>query len=150
MDFKSVDDVLDFAITREEEAASFYTQLAERAESSALKTTLLEFAKEEEGHKAKLEAVKRGDKMVGSATKVVDLKIGDYLVDIKPSASMTYQEALVLAMKAEKTAFMLYTDLAAACSDPTMQKLFLNLAQEEAKHKLRFEVEYDENVMTEN
>ena len=34
--------------------------------------------------------------------------------------------------------------------DAGLQETFLGLAQEEAKHKLRFEVEYDEFVLTEN
>ena len=31
-----------------------------------------------------------------------------------------------------------------------MRELFLSLAQEEAKHKLRFEIEYDDMILTEN
>lgn len=53
-------------------------------------------------------------------------------------------------MKKEKAAFKLYNDLAAAASDETSREMFLMLAQEEAKHKLRFEVEYDNNILTEN
>jgi rubrerythrin len=53
-------------------------------------------------------------------------------------------------MKKEKKAFRLYNDLASTCGDPKLEELFLSLAQEEAKHKLRFEVEYDDYVMSEN
>ena len=60
------------------------------------------------------------------------------------------QEALILAMKKEKVAFKLYTDLAAAVSSADLKNTFLSLAQEEAKHKLRFEVEYDNEIMGEN
>ena len=81
---------------------------------------------------------------------MLDLKIGDYLVEQKPSASMDYQSALILAMKQEKAAFRLYTDLAASTDDDNVRDLFLGLAQEEAKHKLRFEVEYDEDFLREN
>ena len=31
-----------------------------------------------------------------------------------------------------------------------VKKLFLTLANEEAKHKLRFEIEYDDEVLNEN
>ena len=51
----------------------------------------------------------------------------------KPSASMDYQSALILAMKQEKAAFRLYTDLAASTDDEKTRDLFLSLAQEEAK-----------------
>jgi rubrerythrin len=53
-------------------------------------------------------------------------------------------------MKREKAAFKLYSDLAAACSDPQVRETLLRLAQEEAKHKLRFELEYDDTIQGEN
>jgi rubrerythrin len=53
-------------------------------------------------------------------------------------------------MKAEKAAYTLYNSLAEATDNGELKKLFLMLAQEEAKHKLRFEVEYDEVVLAEN
>ena len=43
-----------------------------------------------------------------------------------------------------------YSDLAAATEDDSVRTTLLALAQEEAKHKLRFEIEYDEHVLTEN
>jgi rubrerythrin len=63
---------------------------------------------------------------------------------------MDYQSALILAMKQEKAAFRLYTDLAASTDDEKVRDLFLGLAQEEAKHKLRFEVEYDDDFLRDN
>ena len=62
---------------------------------------------------------------------------------------MTYIDALIVAMKKEKAAFKLYIDLAAATQDEKIKIVFLELAQEEAKHKLRFEIEYDDS-MTDN
>ena len=63
---------------------------------------------------------------------------------------MDYQSALILAMKKEKAAFRLYTDLAASTEDEGIRDLFQGLAQEEAKHKLRFEVEYDDDFLRDN
>jgi rubrerythrin len=150
MQFDSVDAALDFAIQNEQDASDFYTELAAKMEKPNMKQAFESFAAEEMGHKAKLEAVKKGK--IGKLTKakVLDLKIGDYLVEQKPSASMDYQSALILAMKQEKAAFRLYTDLAASTNDAGMRDLFLGLAQEEAKHKLRFEVEYDDDFLREN
>jgi len=53
-------------------------------------------------------------------------------------------------MKAEKAAFILYTDLALATDDPGLKETLLRPAQEEAKHKLRFEIEYDDEILKEN
>ncbi len=148
--WNSINEALDYAIEQEEEAAAFYTGLAERSQDASTRAILEGFAKEEEGHKAKLEAVKAGDIPRTANAKVADLKIGDYLVDVEASPDMDYQDALIVAMKKEKAAFRLYTDLAGLTDDPQLRSTFLFLAQEEAKHKLRFEVEYDENVLAEN
>jgi rubrerythrin len=150
MQFDSVDAALDFAIQNEQDASDFYTELASKMEKPQMKQTFQGFAAEERGHKAKLEAVKKGKMAKLSKDKVLDLKIGDYLVEQQPSANMDYQSALILAMKKEKAAFRLYTDLAGSTDDEGMRELFLGLAQEEAKHKLRFEVEYDDDFLREN
>ena len=71
---------------------------------------------------------------------------GNYVTTWFPSSA----SALILAMKKEKAAFQLYTDLAAETEDPEVKAIFEGLAQEEAKHKLRFEVEYDDMILTEN
>ena len=145
--FDSVDDILDFAIDREQVAVDFYLGLADTMEKDWMKKVFTQFAKEEKGHKAKLMAVKKGKRMVSAAEKVQDLKIGDYLVDVEPAADMSYQQVLVIAMKREKVAFKLYNDLAERVDDAEIKDLFLGLAQEEAKHKLRFEVEYDDMIV---
>ena len=105
---------------------------------------------EELGHKKKLEAIKAGKRLVPSAEKVTDLKLAEYVVDVDPDAELNYQNALILAMKREKSSFKLYTDLAAAAESEDLKQTFLALAQEEAKHKLRFEIEYDDVILKEN
>ncbi|MFH0825776.1 MAG: ferritin family protein [Pseudomonadota bacterium] len=148
--WKSVDEVLDFAISQEEEAAKFYTDLSAKMDRPWMSKIFNDFAKEELGHKKKLEGVKAGKTLVPAQKKVLDLKIGDYLVDVSPDAEMDYQQALVLAMKKEKKAFKMYSDLADSTDDENLKQTFMALAQEEAKHKLRFEIEYDDFVTTEN
>ena len=84
-------------------------------------------------------------------TKFKDLKIGDHLEDVgEIGPNIDYQTALIIAMKAEKNAFRLYTELAAAAGDGNLKAMLLSLAQEEAIHKLRFEVEYDDHFLSEN
>lgn len=148
--FSSANEVLDFAIEREEEAAQFYTDLGSKMEKSFMREVFEDFAKEEQGHKAKLLAVKEGKLLISAESKITDLGIGDYLVDVEPVKDMGYQQALVVAMKKEKAAFKLYSHLAAITDDDSLRSLFQSLAQEEAKHKLRFELEYDEHFLPEN
>jgi rubrerythrin len=146
----SVDEILDFAIKEEEEAAAFYSDLASKMESPAMRELFEQFAREEQGHKKKLLAIKENKSLMPGERKVLDLQLSDYLVETEVTPGMDYRDALVVAMKKEKAAFRLYTDLAATAEDEALRATLQALAQEEAKHKLRFEVEYDEYVMTEN
>jgi rubrerythrin len=147
--FKSVNEILDFAIRNEEEAADFYTDLAGRVDWAGMKDVFVGFAEEEKKHKAKLLEIKAGKRMLSAEQKVLDLKMSDYLVDVEPTPEMDYQSVLILAMKREKIAYKMYHNLAGLVGGD-LKTLFLSLAQEEAKHKLRFEVEYDDYVLREN
>jgi len=148
--FNSVDEILDFAIKSEQSALDFYTKLATNSKNIAMKEVFLEFAEEEKTHKKRLETIKEEKNFKVEIAKIQDLKISEYITDVKQSDNMTYQEALILAMKREKNAVKLYTDLSAIVEDDKMRILFKSLANEEAKHKLRFEIEYDNEVLREN
>jgi rubrerythrin len=149
-EFESIEDILDFAIQAEQDAVDFYTDLAGKAVSADMRDTFNEFAKEEISHKARLIKIKEEGMFPETSSAVTDLKIADYLVRIQPTPGMSYQDALILAMKREKAAFRLYTNLASKAPNDKMKRLFESLAMEESKHKLRFEIEYDEYVLREN
>ena len=91
--------------------------------------------------------VKAGELPAVTEEQIQDLKITDYLIEPEPTANMTYQEALLFAMKAEKAAFTMYTKLTELADNASLARVFQSLAQEEAKHKLRFEIEYDDHVL---
>lgn len=148
--FENINEILDFAIQAEQGAVNLYTGLAEKATVEEMKIVFMEFAREEMGHKARLLKIKEEGIIDLPNEKVNDLKISDYTGDVAPSDNMDYQEALVLAMSQEKAAFKLYTKLADRATEGNIRNLFLGLAQEEAKHKLRFELEYDEFVLRDN
>ena len=150
-DFPSVDAVLDHAIAMEQAAVDLYLQLAERIKTEIMRDVFRAFAQEERGHKAKLEAFKAGKRpALGAVEMVQDLRIADYTSDVMLSDGSSYADILVFAMKQEKLAFRLYSDLSERAGDAQVRDLFMALAQEEAKHKLRFEIEYDQHVLTEN
>lgn len=140
--FKSVDEVLDFAISREIDAQAFYVKLAGLVENPKMVKFLSDLALEELGHKEKLEALKAGKGEIGEQD-VGELDIVDYVKDVVTHSKMSYTDLLVVAMKKEETSRKLYADLAATVQQQELKNIFLKLAQEEAKHKLRFELEYD-------
>ncbi len=148
--FNSVNDILDFAIQAEQDAVEFYTKLSQHSSNSQMQQVFSDFAHEEMGHKARLLEIKETGILETSHEKVMDMKMADYIAHANISPDMTYADALVVAMKKEKAAFKLYLALSQRMQDPKMKELFLSLAQEESKHKLRFELEYDENVLKEN
>jgi rubrerythrin len=150
MKLDSVEKILDYAMEKEEDAAQFYMTLAGKMDKEYMKKVFEGFAKEEKGHKAKIQAIKKGKLMLKAEKKVMDLKIGDHLVEVDLDADIDYQQALILAMKAEKAAYKLYTELASATNDAGLKETLTALANEEAKHKLRFEIEYDDMVLSEN
>jgi len=148
--FKSVDEILDFAINAEQEAINFYLELASQAKNPEMKEVFLQFSREEETHKARLKKIKEEGVFEMAEEQVSDLKVSDYVVKTEPTPGMSYDDALILAMHKEKAAFKLYTNLEQRTDNPALKKVFRNLAIEESKHKLRFEIEYDEYVMREN
>jgi len=150
-EFKTINDVLNFAIKDEQRASDLYADLATKSRNREIQKMFEQFSKEELGHKKKLEAIRGQEIVPVSNEKVQDLKIGDYLVEVSTSRDdLSYQEALIVAMKEEKAAFRLYSNLATKTDHTDLKETFLSLAQEEAKHKLRFEIEYDDYILKEN
>jgi len=149
-EFKHVDEILVFAIEQEQKAVEFYTSLAKEAHSGEIKKVFLEFAGEEIKHKQRLTRIREEGVFTMPKQQVADLKIGDYIVDVKASGKLSYEETLVLAMKREKAAFKLYSNLAERAPNDELKEIFETLAMEESRHKLRFELEYDEYVLREN
>jgi len=147
MSFANIDEILDYAISKEEEAAALYLDLAGRADRPGMEKAFLEFASEEEGHKRHLESIKAGGMPALTIHQVQALGIAEHLVAPELSDNMTYAEALAFAIKAEQAASELYTGLAEATDDPNLAAIFTALASEEERHKHRFEVEYGEVVL---
>ena len=146
----TVDEVLDYAIDQEQQAADFYASFAARAEKAGMKKLLLEFAEEEKHHKERLLAAKTGERKLTPEKQVLDLKVSDYLVEVDASDNISFQDALIVAMKKERAAFKLYSDMAERVPDSNLRQVFVGLAKEEAKHKLFFETEYEEHVLMHN
>ncbi len=148
--FDSIDSVLSFAISKEEEAYHFYMTWSEKSRDAAIKEVLVEFAREELRHKELILEVKAGKPFEAKPQQVYDLKIGDYFVPVKPSEEMSYQDALQVAIQREIGARELYEYLASISAEGKIKKLFESLAKEEAKHKMRLEQIYDDEIYREN
>lgn len=142
MQDSTVNDILDMAIRKEEEAAELYRWLAEAVTRPGMREVFLEFAEQEMAHKDKLEKVKRGESTNFGTLEVETFGIAEELPDLQPSKNMTYAEALHYAILAEQAAHDLYLGLAGLASEGPIAEVFRALAAEEARHKRRFEQEY--------
>lgn len=146
MNFRSFEELIHFAIEKEQEAIDFYESASTQEPYSGGKEIFLEFAKEEKKHRNLLEGFLKGDKEIEDYTFkwVPDMKRSDYMVDLKYRKGMTYPEMLTLAMKREEKALQLYNDLISKAGKSNLVKVFKMLSQEEATHKLKLETIYDE------
>lgn len=146
MNFKSMDDILAYAIEKEKEAVSFYTELSQAETFSGAKQTFEDFAREEEKHVKLLEGFSADKgKIEGYKFKwIPDLKRSDYTVDITYEKGMPYTDTLRLAMKREEKALKLYNELMTKADNDDFANLFKMLCQEEATHKNILETLYDD------
>ncbi len=149
MHFENLEDIIDFAIEKEREAAEFYQKISNDEEDfSGSKKMFEEFAAEEQKHEKILQEFK-----TEGITKnveeyklkwITDIKRSDYLVDLDYEQGMPYNEILLLAMKREEKALKLYNEFLEQADTDEGKKLFKVLCQEEAKHKLALETIYDD------
>lgn len=149
MNFKSVNDILDFAIEKEVEAVEFYKEASEFAHAESIKESLLNFSNEEDKHRKMLTSFKENQTKIDSYEfkKITDLKRSDYLVvDIEYEKGMNFPDILRLAMKREEMAVKLYEKLSSLAKDSNMDNLFMILVQEESKHKNILETIYDDHM----
>lgn len=148
MNFKSVDEILEFAINNEKEAVEFYSSLAKKATQPSFKTIFEDFAKEEENHVNLLADISGNKEKIDSYEfkTITDLKISDYLVETDYEEGMAMPEILKIAMKKEETAVKLYSAMSAQTDHQDAKKVFQILVQEEAKHKLALETLYDDDL----
>jgi rubrerythrin len=147
MELNNFKEVMTFAIRKEAEAYNLYTTYSQLSKNPGTKVMFEELAKEEQKHREILQGVEQKDVSEYKLETIPDLKIGDFVDEQEFNPDMDYASALRLAIKREEHAFRLYNHIREGTENPELSKVFSVLAQEESKHKLRLETEYDENVL---
>lgn len=144
MTFETFEEIMEYAIEKEKEAAAFYLDAAKQEGYSGAKEMFEDFAKEELKHQEFLENFSNENVEHYKVEKIPDLKRSDYLVEIEYTPGMIYPDILKLAMKREESAVKFYGDFSNRAENADHKKLFQVLAQEEAKHKLKLETLLDD------
>ena len=147
MNEKQFEEIIRFAIQREIESMDFYNKASNMVKHSGTRDLFLDFVKQEEGHKTKLEEVLAGKIVLGKIQKIPNLKISDYMVESELKPDISYGDILRIAMKREERSVKLYTDLNEKNQQETLKTLFGFLIQEESKHKYYIEKLYDDEIL---
>lgn len=143
------EDIIAFAVAREEEAAAGYADMMAAAETPGLKELFRELRDEEGDHKRLLEGLDPVGAGSLEPAAVEDLGITDSLKAEPSHPDMSFQDALIFAARKEEQAARLYAGLAEGTGRAEDRKLFEFLAGREKLHKLKIETEYDKRVLTE-
>ena len=145
MEFKSVKDILEFSISKEEASVQFYQDLSLKVGDVALHTLFDTLASTEKKHieQLQLELTK-----MGYVVKTKDEEEPVYLWEEKLDIGdqirqMNYVDALVVAIQKERAAFRLYTQILGATKNKQFTAVLMELAEEEMRHVLLLEREYD-------
>ena len=141
----SDEEILKFAILRENEAHNFYLALASRTKEPPMQKLFEDLAAEELVHKERLELelIKAGKTI--STKKSPPRPANEYIISDNPSSQLdiNYKDILLLGMEKEEASFRIYVNLIPNIHDEQSREVLLALAEEEVKHKLRFETEYN-------
>ena len=144
MTIQDFNEILDFAVDREKEAVQFYRDLQDEAHFADQKTFLKELENMEMGHIVVIENLRKKQPSEMNLQTIPNLMISEYLVSDINDLDLGYQNILIKAMKREEMSVKLYKDMSIRFSDNELSQLFTKLANEEANHKYKFEVLYDE------
>ena len=141
---KTIADIIDIAIQREEEAYGFYMDIHHKVQDASVKDTVEFIAKEEIKHKEFLVGYRAGNYGSNSLrmADVVDYKIAEYLEEPEIDKESSSQEVYLIASHREAKSHLFYTELAGMHADSELKTMLLKMANEELKHKEKMEYLY--------
>jgi len=140
----SYEEILTFAIDREIDTNQFYLALASRVDDKEMCEIFEDLAQEELDHKSKLELELMKMGRTVEITQPPEAPLRTYIISNDQSLlDMDYKSLFRLAMEKEEASFRMYVDLVPHALDTESREMLLGLAQEEVRHKLRFQIEYD-------
>lgn len=141
MEFRTFEDILDFAILQEKTAQQFYAKLCNEVQNPDVQLFYRTLVQEEALHEEKLRELKRFEYELIEPDIQLLQKSG-YLDAMPIPPEVTFVEAVRYAIKKEKSARILYRTLGQMCQRKELADLFNELAAQEKSHADYFEAEY--------
>ncbi|HPY96431.1 MAG TPA: ferritin family protein [Candidatus Cloacimonadota bacterium] len=149
MKVNDYNEVIDFAIDKEQEAIDFYTAIKEREKMPNIIKVLGDIIDMERGHINKLEFFKKNIPNIKNIDETKPINLIDYYEEKINYDNLDYIDLLRIAIKREDQSRRLYQELAHN-NDEDTRDLFLLLANEEEMHKQLFEEIYQVFVLVDN
>lgn len=145
MNFESIHKLLLFAISKEQASRQFYLELAGQMNDMVSRRMFEAVARQEEKHEEmlKLEVLKEGYTLSAQNEAAAAFDWQEHLELEGDAQNMNYADVLMVAIQKERAAFQLYTQLISMTEQPDIRKMLLELAEEEMRHVIQFEREYD-------
>jgi rubrerythrin len=141
---KTVADILDIAIKREEAAYDFYMDIDSKIADAGVKDTVRFIAGEEKKHKAFLVGYRDGNFGPNSLrmSDIVDYKVAEYLEEPEIAKDSSREDIYLVAAHREARSHNFYTELANMHTEGDLKTMLLKMANEELKHKEKMEYLY--------
>jgi len=141
---KTIADVIEMAIQREQDAYFFYTDILETADDPSLKEALEWMAAEEKKHRRFLVDYRNGNFASGtlSMRQSVNYRIAEHMAPPEPGPEMTREDVFLVASHRELKSHQFYSELAQLHPAGEVRDILEKMAQEELKHKEKMEYLY--------
>jgi len=146
MEFKSIPAILRFSISKEEASVQFYRDMVSKTVNPATKSLFEVLIQKEQGHIASLQLeIEKLGHTLDSGNEAIDPPFHweEQLDTEYPILNMSFADALLLAIQKERAAFRLYAKLLATVRSEPLSQVLLELAEEEMRHVLQLEKEYE-------
>lgn len=145
MQFKSIPEILRFAIGKEKASRQFYVDVAARVTDPVTQSVFEAIGLEEQKHieALELELMKLGVTVDVDAEPDENERRWLKSVEMDESAeNMDFREAMLIAIQKEKASHQLYIQVLGMVQQPEYRDIFRQLAEEEMRHIVQFEREY--------
>lgn len=141
---KTVAEILNMAIGREETAYDFYMDIYNKVADPSVKDTVLFIAGEEKKHKAFLVGYRDGNYGADALrmADVVDYKIAEYLEEPEIAKNSSREDIYLVAAHRETRSHLFYSELANMHAEGELKIMLIKMANEELKHKEKMEYLY--------
>ncbi len=147
--FVTLEEVIKFAIEREDTAFRLYKRAAELSSTIPARKMFEELAEEEATHKDVFSTISIEKAGQHKMCSIPEKSIASYLADVEFRSDLTYNEILAYALKGEENAYQLYKAAAGMANDEHLKKVLMTFADVELGHRRRLEAIYEERALTE-